>query len=444
MIIRCEQCNTKFKLDDSKVKPEGIKVKCKKCGNIFFVFPQTIEQQEPIFSDESVKTQDKDVSVNVGIFETNTISDIEKDKKITESKDETSSLIDWGNISFDNTSKPIEISSPSEEEKPFEDFIKGINEMESEKNIFQGDSEVISFPEEERKDVQLIKEEDLENSLKLENFFEKEERQELVIKETKEIEEKTEQHEFITPEDIEDLDKETKKELSTEPEPQNFQEPLKDDDFIFESDENRVTEDHIENNEGIKTPEDFFKDDSDKNNEEVQASQQKQLPEDFLAEAPKKFNVLEFLIAILIVIVLGGGGLGYMWWQRVQVSEKIGHIGILNAKASFVDNKELEKVFVVTGKIKNGYNVPKSFLKVKCVLLDKNNKKIGEKTVFAGNTFTEAEIKELTYAEIEKGLNNKMGKSMVNVDVPPGKVVDFMVVIDKLPEDAVAVEVEGV
>ncbi|MDP2689940.1 MAG: DUF3426 domain-containing protein [Deltaproteobacteria bacterium] len=39
MIIECEHCNTKFRLDDSRIKPNGVKVRCTKCQNVFIVTP---------------------------------------------------------------------------------------------------------------------------------------------------------------------------------------------------------------------------------------------------------------------------------------------------------------------------------------------------------------------------------------------------------------------
>ncbi|MGC9043406.1 MAG: zinc-ribbon domain-containing protein [Myxococcota bacterium] len=39
MIIKCDKCQTSFKLPDEKVKPEGTKVRCSKCKNIFTVYP---------------------------------------------------------------------------------------------------------------------------------------------------------------------------------------------------------------------------------------------------------------------------------------------------------------------------------------------------------------------------------------------------------------------
>lgn len=39
MIIQCDKCSTKFRLDDSKVTGGGVKVRCTKCQNVFIVTP---------------------------------------------------------------------------------------------------------------------------------------------------------------------------------------------------------------------------------------------------------------------------------------------------------------------------------------------------------------------------------------------------------------------
>ncbi|MBI2400967.1 MAG: zinc-ribbon domain-containing protein [Deltaproteobacteria bacterium] len=39
MIIQCDKCATKFRLDDSRITPSGVKVRCTKCDNVFIVTP---------------------------------------------------------------------------------------------------------------------------------------------------------------------------------------------------------------------------------------------------------------------------------------------------------------------------------------------------------------------------------------------------------------------
>ncbi len=46
MIIQCEQCRTKFRLDDSRIKENGVKVRCAKCRHVFTVMKQQPEQTE--------------------------------------------------------------------------------------------------------------------------------------------------------------------------------------------------------------------------------------------------------------------------------------------------------------------------------------------------------------------------------------------------------------
>jgi len=47
MIIQCEQCQTRFRLDDSKVTDKGVKVRCAKCKHVFVVKKEQPEAVEP-------------------------------------------------------------------------------------------------------------------------------------------------------------------------------------------------------------------------------------------------------------------------------------------------------------------------------------------------------------------------------------------------------------
>jgi len=47
MIIQCEQCRTKFKLDDEKVSDRGVKVRCAKCRHVFTVRKDVAQAEAP-------------------------------------------------------------------------------------------------------------------------------------------------------------------------------------------------------------------------------------------------------------------------------------------------------------------------------------------------------------------------------------------------------------
>ena len=40
MDVRCEKCQTEYELDESKLKPGGVTVKCTNCGHMFKVRPR--------------------------------------------------------------------------------------------------------------------------------------------------------------------------------------------------------------------------------------------------------------------------------------------------------------------------------------------------------------------------------------------------------------------
>jgi len=46
VIVTCEECNTKFRVDDKLVPEKGIKAKCSKCGHIFMIYPPEPEEED--------------------------------------------------------------------------------------------------------------------------------------------------------------------------------------------------------------------------------------------------------------------------------------------------------------------------------------------------------------------------------------------------------------
>ncbi|MCH7709638.1 MAG: zinc-ribbon domain-containing protein, partial [Myxococcales bacterium] len=47
MIITCEQCETRFQLDDERVPAKGAKVRCSRCRHAFYVKP-TARRGDPV------------------------------------------------------------------------------------------------------------------------------------------------------------------------------------------------------------------------------------------------------------------------------------------------------------------------------------------------------------------------------------------------------------
>ena len=51
MIVTCDACETHFTVDDSRIPPEGIKVRCSKCKHVFMVKRETAEELASEFND---------------------------------------------------------------------------------------------------------------------------------------------------------------------------------------------------------------------------------------------------------------------------------------------------------------------------------------------------------------------------------------------------------
>lgn len=495
MIIQCDKCLSKFKLDDSKVTPQGVKVKCKKCSNIFMVLPEKPEEElkieltEETFSTEikeeakKAEAEEEKIKVELPSFEM-TLEGQNEEKPKTEEfqlKKEPQEEFSWDQFNLELEEKKEESKLVVEEERPL-----------SQEFDLESFGEVKLSAEEE---VEISKDEAKEE-VDLDFSFEKFTQEVSVEKEETNIEEphKTlEEFVFEEPETKEatsESETEASEEFSFDFEFQEpsvktekvvSQEPISEEVKTAEIEESVFSEETVTTYETAKSSEKevfTFEEPSSYSDEQKQVTETEEKPLDtfvfsepdtkedsfeFIKEPPKpeveettpipplefetvmpQRNWLTYIVFVLLVVVLSGSGVAAIWWQKTKILETEGNFGITGVKFDVYESKTLDKVFVVTGKTVNNYRVPKSFIKIRATVKSKDNKVLLQKTVFAGNVFLPSEIKELTYMEIEKGLNNKMGKSMMNVDIPSGKSLPFMIIFDKLPPEATNIEVESI
>jgi len=103
--------------------------------------------------------------------------------------------------------------------------------------------------------------------------------------------------------------------------------------------------------------------------------------------------------------------------------------------SSFVNNAKGGTLFVITGKVRNGYDHPRGFVKVTGRLYAKGKKLSKVQTVYCGNTLTDKELTGLDTTVIRKKLLERAGQKQSNVKVLPGGQVPFMLVFSNLPPD---------
>jgi predicted Zn finger-like uncharacterized protein len=179
-----------------------------------------------------------------------------------------------------------------------------------------------------------------------------------------------------------------------------------------------------------------------------------------LKDKSRRSNRLPIIVLIVILLLIGGSAFAirsfapdlipdFLSFLRPAEEQKTPDVGVrrLSFKAvtgSFVQSGRQGQLFVIKGMVTNNYPGRRSFILVKGTILDDKGQAVKTKVVFAGNTFTERQIKDMTMEEIENGLKNRFGKGRINYNIEPAGTVPFMIIFQKLPENMSEFTVEAV
>jgi hypothetical protein len=163
---------------------------------------------------------------------------------------------------------------------------------------------------------------------------------------------------------------------------------------------------------------------------------------------------------LVIIILLLGGGLAVFYLapdllpdslpflkpaKQAEISETdIRRLSLKSVGGHFIESSKAGQLFVIKGTVTNHNPKSRSFILIKGSLLDDKGKVVGSKMAYAGNTFTEKQIKEMPLKEINKGLKNRFGKKRINVNVKPQSTVPFMILFENLPKNMSEFTVEAV
>lgn len=123
--------------------------------------------------------------------------------------------------------------------------------------------------------------------------------------------------------------------------------------------------------------------------------------------------------------------------RMIPLAEKI--------SAEFVENAAAGRLCVIRGEVRNGYDHPRSAIRVTSKLYTQDKAVAKTASVYAGNVISREELATLDLIAINNRFTVKGGAGNSNVNVPPGGVVPFMVVFSNLPAnlDEYSVEVAG-
>ena len=115
-----------------------------------------------------------------------------------------------------------------------------------------------------------------------------------------------------------------------------------------------------------------------------------------------------------------------------------------SVSGGFSDAENGGRLFVIRGMVTNKYPKPRSFILIKGSILDDQGKVVKTRTSYAGNSFTEEELKTLPFSDISEAMENRDGMARKNFNVPPGAAIPFMIVFDNLEGSLSEFTVEAV
>lgn len=159
-------------------------------------------------------------------------------------------------------------------------------------------------------------------------------------------------------------------------------------------------------------------------------------------------NIFRLLLVLILILLIVGGVLVYLngpeqlnqtvqqlFGRQGTSTEATGQITLSTLEGKFIQNEQAGELFLIRGEAVNQYSEPRAAIQVRGVIYDQNSKPLLQKTIFCGNPISDAELRTLSFAELEKKMGNQFGKDLSNMKVNPQQAIPFAIVFKDLPEN---------
>ncbi|MDD2366420.1 MAG: DUF3426 domain-containing protein [Desulfuromonadaceae bacterium] len=483
MIIKCEKCQTKFRLDDSKVTDRGVKVRCTKCKEVFTVHK---EDQEDLLTPVNQETESPDngsfsiPSANnsqpareeqIAFTDTpeQTSPYIDKplfeDSSPTAASDFDTSAFDGSAISFEsdegagsntfnvaeNSNEPVagevdfsgfdfgesrtELDSTPQSSLSLDDFI-GTSPTTVTETVTKDIPQGLDFSDDDMFGavVESVPAENSEDTITFD--FEGDSFAESMDVGGQDSDSKSDSiYSLDSPGDMPfnlgEID--FGEELTSVAVQQVNPDDLKPSQEILFA---PIAEAQVKAKSLVGEPEKIV----------VDEMQQEELPPLSISSRRKKSSSFVVLIGVVVLLALATasyfGFTSRSTIEKAAVSES-GKIGVRGVTAAYIENEQVGELLVVSGEAINEYQKPRAALQVKVTVLDASGKVVATKNAYSGNPLTEEQLEEMSLDKIEAAMANQFGDSLANMEVAPGKTIPFIVVLSNLPENAKDFSVES-
>ncbi|KAB0671404.1 DUF3426 domain-containing protein [Oryzomonas sagensis] len=166
-------------------------------------------------------------------------------------------------------------------------------------------------------------------------------------------------------------------------------------------------------------------------------TQQEELPPLSISSRRKQSPVFMGVAAALVVAVVALlGYAGYSMFGGEKVAKESGRISVRGINAAFVKNSAAGELVVISGEAVNEFGGPRAAIQVKGMIYGPNGQVLASKSAFCGNPLTREQLAGMPLDKIEAAMANQFGDSLDNLEVQPGKAIPFVIVIAKPPADA--------
>jgi pilus assembly protein FimV len=431
------------KLIDEEEAPESEDIADEDIEDLDLDLDLDIEPETEIAKEDLEAEVDKEETSEIDLSDLENLLDEEEVATSESTADETMEDLDLKIVP--ETDVSMEKAPPSAEPEELDEL--DLSDLEDILDLDEPMTEEESVPD----DIEL--ELDMETEPELEKVPEGVEAEDLEEVDLSEIEKMLEVEEETEAEE-EPLEKELELELDMEEAPADA--PLPEDSSQVEVYELDEADDTVDEPEAVMAA---ATEEMEPEFEVGESEEEDQLEDDIVDEEPlveettpsKERRISKPLVVLLILALLAGGSYGtYVLldfmnieipyisdYIKPKVSDPVGSLKIdtLDVNSKFLLNVKDGKLFVITGRVKNGYSDVRRFISINGRLYKKGKILDQTEMVFCGNILSDIELSNIELEAIKKRLSNRFGDNKSNMQIKPGGELPFMLIFSNLPED---------
>lgn len=189
--------------------------------------------------------------------------------------------------------------------------------------------------------------------------------------------------------------------------------------------------------------------------DEPASKDEREAPPLSISSRRRQSPLLSILLTVLGLLVVGVAGFmgyshfsdspdGFKLFEKSRVPVEEGRITVRKISATYLEQTAAGELLVISGEAVNNFTKTRAALQLKGIVFGGDGSELVSKVAYAGNTLTHEQLLTMPLDKIEAAMNNQFGDSLINLEVQPGKAIPFTLVIVNPPKDGREFGVEAV